>query len=155
MGRLSIYIFKLSIYIFSFHCISNEIYTIEIDGSNLPNTEGDVIEGKRIFSQVCSQCHGHSGEGLYGPELVGRGKLSGDEVSKTVGNFWPFAPKIFDFLKRAKRNKNNEFFTDEEVYSLTGYILELNGLFTQEKINKKLLSEIKMPNRDNFISDYY
>ena len=47
------------------------------------------------------------------------------------------------------------FFSDEEIYSLTGYILNLNGLFSAEKINKKLLSEVIMPNRENFISDYY
>ena len=42
-------------------------------------------------------------EGFTGPELVGSHKLSGENVSKTVGNFWPYAPKIFDFIKRAKR----------------------------------------------------
>ena len=149
------FIVKFLIIFFSFQCFSNEIYTIEIDGSNLPNGEGTINDGKKLYSKNCSQCHGPSGEGLYAAELVGKGKLVGNEVSKTVGNFWPYAPKIFDYLKRAKRKENETFFSDEEIYSLTGYILNLNGLFSAEKINKKLLSEIIMPNRENFISDYY
>ena len=149
------FIVKFLIIFFSFQCFSNEIYTIEIDGSNLPNGEGTINDGKKLYSKNCSQCHGPSGEGLYAAELVGKGKLVGNEVSKTVGNFWPYAPKIFDYLKRAKRKENETLFSDEEIYSLTGYILNLNGLFSAEKINKKLLSEIIMPNRENFISDYY
>ncbi len=149
------FIVKFLIIFFSFQCFSNEIYTIEIDGSNLPNGEGSINDGKKLYSKNCSQCHGPSGEGLYAPELVGKGKLVGNEVSKTVGNFWPYAPKIFDYLKRAKKKENETFFSDEEIYSLTGYILNLNGLFSAEKINKKLLSEVIMPNRENFISDYY
>ena len=29
----------------------------------------------------CKGCHGFSGEGLYGPELVGRSSLSGENIS--------------------------------------------------------------------------
>ena len=149
------FIVRYLIIFFSLQCFSNEIYTIEIDGSNLPNGEGKISDGKNLYSKNCSHCHGYSGEGLYGPELVGDSKLVGNEVSKTVGNYWPYAPKIFDYLKRAKRKENEIFFSDEEIYALTGYILKLNSLFSGEKINKKLLSEVIMPNRENFISDYY
>ena len=54
---------------------SQEIITIEIDGSNLPEDSGTSSEGKEIFLKNCSNCHGYSGEGLYGPELVGRSSL--------------------------------------------------------------------------------
>ena len=60
-----------------------------------------------------------------------------DNVSKTVGNFWPYAPKIFDFIKRAKRDKNDDNYSDEDVYSITGYILEINNLFEENIIDKK------------------
>ena len=98
---------KLNIFIFSFFLnslvVGNEIITIEIDGSNLPETKGEVSRGEKIFKENCSKCHGYSAEGLTAPELVGSNKLSGDNVSKTVGNFWPYAPKIFDFIKRYNR----------------------------------------------------
>ncbi len=148
MVMLNILIFSL---FFCSSVICNEIITIEIDGSNLPETQGEVFKGKNIFKKNCSKCHGNSAEGFTAPELVGRQKLSGDDVSKTIGNFWPYAPKIFDYIKRAKRNTNDEYYSDEDVYSITGYILKINDLFEDKVIDKKKLSEIIMPNRNGFI----
>ena len=102
----------------------------------------------------CSNCHGYSGEGLYGPELVGRSSLDKKNTSKTIGNFWPYAPKIFDYIKRAKRKENEEFFSDSDVYSLTAFLLKLNDLYDEEILDKEKLSNIKMPNRDGFIRNY-
>ena len=86
---------------------------------------------------------------------MGRSSLSGENISKTLGNYWPYAPKIFDYIKRAKRKENDGYFSNSEVYSLTGYLLKLNNLFKEEVINKKNLSNVKMPNRNGFISDFY
>ena len=52
------FIVKFLIIFFSFQCFSNEIYTIEIDGSNLLNGEGTINDGKKLYSKNCSQCHG-------------------------------------------------------------------------------------------------
>ena len=60
---------------YNLDCSSQEIKTIEIDGSNLPEDSGTSSKGKEIFLENCSNCHGYSGEGLYGPELVGRSSL--------------------------------------------------------------------------------
>ena len=130
---------------------SHEIITIEIDGSNLPDDSGTWRKGKEIYLKSCSNCHGYSGEGLYGPELVGRSSLDDKNISKTIGNFWPYAPKIFDYIKRAKRNDNEDFFSDSDVYSLTAFLLKLNNLYDEEIIDKEKLSNIKMPNRNGFI----
>ena len=147
---------KLNIFIFSFFLnsivVSNEIITIEIDGSNLPETQGEILRGEKIFKKNCSKCHGYSAEGSTAPELVGNNKLSGNDVSKTVGNFWPYAPKIFDFIKRAKRDTNDDYYSDEDVYSIPGYILKINNLFDGKSVDKKKLSGIIMPNRDGFIN---
>ena len=148
MVKLSIFISSFFLY---FSAISNEIITIEIEGSNLPETKGDVLRGEKIFKDNCSTCHGYSAEGLTAPELVGNQKLFGDDVSKTIGNFWPYAPKIFDFIKRAKRDTNDAYYSNEDVYSITGYILKINNLFEGKTMDKKILSEIIMPNRDGFI----
>ena len=47
---------KLNIFIFSFFLnsivVSNEIITIEIDGSNLPETQGEVLRGEKIFKKI-------------------------------------------------------------------------------------------------------
>ena len=44
---------------------------------------------------------------------------------------------------------------DDEVYSLTAYILALNKLIgDNDVIDAKTLAQVKMPNRDNFIMPY-
>ena len=102
----------LIFFLFFTEISSHEIFTIEIDGSNLPDDSGTITEGQKIFLENCKGCHGFSGEGLYGPELVGRSSLSGENISKTLGNYWPYAPKIFDYIKRAKRKENDSYFSN-------------------------------------------
>jgi cytochrome c len=42
--------------------------------------------------------------------------------------------------------------SDPEVYSLTAYILALNGLFGEnDTLTAETLPKVQMPNRDNFI----
>jgi len=87
--------------------------------------------------------------------LVGDSPLQGENISKTIGNFWPYAPKIFDYIKRSKKNKDNNFFSNSEVYGITGYLLKINNLYNYDYIDKEKLSNIEMPNRKGFISEYY
>ena len=147
------------ILIFSFLIISATSYSvelsIEIDGSNLPIGEGTIKGGEIIFLENCSSCHGYTGEGLIAPELTGGSEfLTGDDIARTIGNFWPYAPKIFDYIRRAKRDIKDNRFNDDQVYSLTGYLLNLNGLYSEKKINKKSLQKIQMPNLRGFINSY-
>jgi hypothetical protein len=42
--------------------------------------------------------------------------------------------------------------TDQEVYSLTAYLLQVNGIISEaDVINVQTLPKVQMPNRDNFI----
>jgi hypothetical protein len=45
--------------------------------------------------------------------------------------------------------------TDNEVYALTAYILALNKIIGEnDAMNAETLPQVKMPNRDGFISKY-
>jgi hypothetical protein len=45
--------------------------------------------------------------------------------------------------------------TDNEVYALTAYILALNKIIREDDVmNAETLPQVKMPNRDGFISKY-
>ena len=45
--------------------------------------------------------------------------------------------------------------SDDEVYALTAYILDLNKLIGDgDAMDAKTLPRVKMPNRDNFIIPY-
>ena len=142
----------IAIFFFYSNLQCKDIITIEIDGCNLPNDNGSIELGEKIYKKNCSECHGYSGEGLTAPELVGKSDLTGDRISKSIGNFWPYAPKIFDYINRAKRNSNNDYFSDSEVYSLTAYLLNINDLYDRKIINKEYLSGVQMPNRNGFIN---
>ena len=44
--------------------------------------------------------------------------------------------------------------TDSEVYAVSAYVLQLNGIISQDAVmNAQTLPQVKMPNRDGFI-DY-
>ena len=45
--------------------------------------------------------------------------------------------------------------TDNEVYAVTAYILALNKIIGEnDVINAETLPEVRMPNRDGFVSRY-
>ena len=74
---------------------------------------------------------------------------------QTVGSYWPYATTLFDYIRRAMPWAAPKSLTDEEVYSLTAYILHLNRIISQaDVINAQTLPKVKMPNRDNFIRIY-
>ena len=45
--------------------------------------------------------------------------------------------------------------TDDEVYAVSAYVLFLNGIVSEDAvINAQTLPQVKMPNRDGFVSDW-
>ena len=125
------------------------------DGQGLPPGSGSVQEGRAMFAEKCAACHGEKGEGGVGDKLVGgQGTLASAKPVKTVGSFWPYAPTLFDYIRRAMPMNAPQSLSNQEVYALSGYILSLNGLVPDNAtLDAKSLAAIKMPNRDGFVSD--
>jgi cytochrome c len=125
------------------------------DGSNLPSASGTVERGKTIFAEQCASCHGDKGQGGLGDRLVGgQGTLASPKPVKTVGSYWPYAPTLFDYIRRAMPMNAPQSLTDNDVYAVSAYVLHLNGLLPADAmLDAKSLSAIKMPNRDNFVGD--
>ena len=72
------------------------------DGSNLPPGSGGVGRGKAVFAEQCAACHGPDGQGGLGDRLVGgQGTLATPKPVRTVGSYWPYAPTLFDYIRRA------------------------------------------------------
>jgi S-disulfanyl-L-cysteine oxidoreductase SoxD len=129
------------------------------DGSNLPPGSGTPAKGAKIFAEKCSACHGEGGKGgvaPYYPALVGGEPLTnGIDTVKTIANYYAYATTIFDYTRRAMPFNAPRSLTDDEVYSLTAYILALNKLIGDDEVmDAKTLPRVKMPNRDNFIMPY-
>lgn len=140
-----------------------EIRRIDIDvmpdGRGLPPGEGRVAVGAEIYGSKCEACHGVRGHGgasgsLAGEPLHSPADLAGDRsLKKTVGNYWPHATTLFDYIRRAMPQDAPGSLTDTEVYHLTAYILHLNGLLTEsEVLDQESLPGIEMPARRYFKS---
>ena len=120
------------------------------DGAGLPSGGGTALQGETIYAEKCASCHGPDGR-------LGRDKLAGppDETrKKTVGNYWPYATTLFDYIRRAMPTTQPGSLADAEVYALTAYILHLNSIITaDQEINAESLPKIIMPAHDRFIPD--
>jgi len=121
------------------------------DGQGLPDGHGSVAEGDDVFQANCAMCHGTFGEGNGYPRLAGEGKLTGDRPEQTVGTYWPFAVTLFDYINRAMPYPAPHSLSADNVYAITAYILNLNGLVPDDFVSDKhSLPKVKMPNEKGF-----
>ena len=125
------------------------------NGGNLPKGSGSVAHGREVFEQQCAACHGAKGEGGMGDRLVGgQGSLTTSKPVQTVGSYWPYAPTLFDYIRRAMPQSAPQSLGNDDVYAVSAFILYLNGLIPAETtLDAGALSAIKMPNRNMFVGD--
>lgn len=122
------------------------------DGSGLPPGSGTPAEGARVYAAKCAACHGPEGKGGINGRLAGGDPIKTIEAEKTIANFWPYSTTLFDYIRRAMPWPKPRSLTNEEVYSLTAYILSLNKLVGEtDTMNAQTLPKVRMPNRDGFI----
>lgn len=124
------------------------------DGAGLPPGSGTVKQGEAVFMAKCQACHNEKGAGQPNDRLVGgQGTLAGDRPAvKTIGSYWPYATTLFDYVRRAMPLNESKSLTNDEIYGVVAYLLNLNGVVPEsETINAQTLPNVKMPNRDGFI----
>lgn len=122
------------------------------DGSNLPPGGGKATEGEKIFAQKCVACHGEGGKGGVAARVIGGPPKATLDGGKSIGNYWPYATTVFDFIRRSMPWNAPRTLTDQEAYALTAYLLAANKLIGEdEEMNATTLPRVKMPNRDNFV----
>ena len=145
-----------------------EIAAIDIDaapdGEGLPPGSGTVVQGAAVYAAKCVSCHGPGGTGvppLY-PPLVGRDPRAAEfpfatdpNLKRTIGDYWPYATTLFDYVRRAMPPEAPLSLSNDEVYAVSAYILYLNTIVkADDELNAKTLPQIEMPNRDGFIQIY-
>jgi cytochrome c len=132
-------------------------FTVLPNGSGLPEGSGDAIRGRTVYDQKCAECHGQHLEGQSGkyPALAGgAGSLKSLSPLKTVGSYWPYPTTLFDYIRRAMPYDHPRSLSNDDVYSVSAYILFVNHIVTESQaINKTSLPQIRMPNRDGFVPD--
>lgn len=127
------------------------------DGKGLPAGQGDVKTGKAIYAVKCAACHGENGTETPGVKLAGLPLVSDTSAKskpKTIGNYWPYATTVFDYIRRAMPYNQPGSLTNNEVYSLTAYLLNANKIIKADVVlNAKVLPKIAMPAKKLFIMD--
>ena len=133
-----------------------EIAALDIDvrpdGAGLPPGRGTVAEGAAVYAAACAVCHGPTGrEGPY-DVLVG-GDSTWSEPH-TIGNYWPYATTLYDYIHRAMPQLTPGSLTPDEVYSLVAFLLHANGLIPEDAVmNAETLPLVEMPARGRFVRD--
>lgn len=137
---------------------------IPADGKGLPPGQGEYATGKKVYEAACSACHGADLTGVANLpgmpsgaalRLVGgRGTLTSQKPTVTVESYWPYATTLFDYIRRAMPFMSPGALTNEEVYAVSAYILaEANIIDKAMVLDAQSLPQVRMPNRDGFISD--
>jgi len=141
----------------SAHDSAAEDLTVLPDGTGLPPGRGTAKEGAVLYVAQCAACHGDHGEGRGDfPALAGgRGSLSADNPVLTVGSYWPYATTVWDYINRAMPYQNPGSLRVEEVYSITAYVLFLNGIVDElDVLDRVSLPRVRMPNRGGFVEGH-
>lgn len=129
--------------------------TVLPDGTGLPPGRGTVAEGKLVFADKCSGCHGDTGLGRepLGSSLVGgQGTLRSDNPVLTVGSYWPYATTVWDYIHRAMPYATPGTLSGNQTYALTAFLLYRNGIIQRNAVmNQKTLPKVRMPNGNGFV----
>jgi mono/diheme cytochrome c family protein len=125
------------------------------DGRGLPAGSGSAARGKALYEQHCAACHGAKGEGKPADQLVGgRGTLNTDKPVMTLGSYWPYATTVYDYINRSMPFNAPQSLKPDEVYSITAYLLFLNGIIGEgDVMDAASLPRVQMPNRKGFVAD--
>lgn len=126
------------------------------DGKGAPVGKGTVKQGEELFLAQCAVCHGEFGEAVgRWPVLVGgRGSLKHDNPEKTIGSYWPDASTVFDYIKRAMPFGNARSLSDDEIYAITAFLLQMNEVVKDDFVlSHENIGKVKMPNAGGFYDD--
>lgn len=126
------------------------------DGKGLPAGKGSVADGEKLFNEKCVACHGEKAKGgsVFGAMVGGIGSFTTDKRVLTPGSMYPYAPILFDYTRRAMPMDSPQSLSNDQVYALAAYILNLNGLVPADAVmDAESLAKVSMPNKDGFIVD--
>ncbi len=138
------------------------------DGTGLPPGSGTSREGGEVYGRTCAACHGANGQGGSAEALVGaepmasapfgpeyeRWRSGRADVPFTIGNYWPYATTIFDYVRRAMPATAPGTLTANETYGLVAWLLMKNGIVPESAVmDADTLPKVVMPARARFAPD--
>ena len=125
-------------------------------GEELPPGRGTAKEGERLYrAKGCAGCHGPNGMGGKGSAPILKSKAGPNVELWARGRILPlrspYAVLVWDYINRAMPLDEEGTLTADEVYSLTAFLLSINGVIPEDTvIDAKSLPNVKMPIGDNY-----
>jgi cytochrome c len=107
-------------------------HQIAPDGRGLPPGSGTPAESALVYAQKCQACRGEKGVGGPNDRLVGGLGTLASKTPRTVGSYWLYATTVFDYVRRSMPLAQPHSLTDNEVYAVTAYLLNLNGIIGEQ-----------------------
>jgi mono/diheme cytochrome c family protein len=129
---------------------------VKPDGQGAPAGQGSVKAGEKVYMEKCSACHGEFGESAgRWPQLAqGKGTLASNDPVKTVGSYYPYLSSVFDYIRRAMPFGDAQSLSNDELYAVTAYVLNLNDIVDDKFVlSKQTWGQVKMPNQGGFFDD--
>lgn len=137
-------------------------WNIDVNGSGvgLPSGRGTYDAGAKLFATQCAACHGPKGEGIAPfPRLIGAEprdfSFARDfRLPRTIGNYWPYATTLYDYINRAMPFTAPGSLKPDDVYSLVAFLLSENQVIDRSVVmDRRSLPKVRMPARDRFVPD--
>lgn len=126
------------------------------DGQGAPPGKGSVKDGEKVYLEKCAACHGEFGESAgRWPQLAqGKGTLASHDPVKTVGSYFPYLSSVFDYVRRAMPFGDPQSLTNDELYAVVAFVLNLNDIVDDKFVlSKETWAQVKMPNENGFYDD--
>lgn len=140
------------------------------DFKGLPQGSGNVDDGMTLWEAKCASCHGIFGESneVFTP-LVGGTRADDVEsgrVAALIDNSFPqrstfmkvaTVSTLFDYIKRAMPWTEPKSLSDDEVYALLAYLLNLAEVVPADFVlSHENIAEVqtRMPNRNGMTTDH-
>ncbi|HEX4935017.1 MAG TPA: cytochrome c [Gemmatimonadaceae bacterium] len=130
--------------------------SISPTGDELPPGKGTAKEGAQLYrTKGCAGCHGAAGVGASAPALKSKDPSNPDVWARgrILPLRAPFATTVWDYINRGMPLNREGTLTPDEVYSLTAYLLFINGVVPEDVVlDQQSLPKVKMPLGDKYAS---
>ncbi len=124
------------------------------DGAGLPPGSGSVAEGKVVYDTWCIACHGPTGTEGPNDRLVDTASWDLYPTSQAIGNYWPHATTLYDYIRKAMPQTTPGVLTPDQVYAVIAYLLWMNEIVADDAVmDASTLPAVVMPARDRFVPD--
>jgi cytochrome c len=130
-------------------------WDVDVNGSGdgLPPGRGSAEAGRALYARRCAACHGPNGEGGAASRLV-RSTDPTAPPRRTIASHWPYAPPLFDYIRRTMPPAEPWSLTADETYALVAFLLAENGILEPPtELDAASLRAVRMPAHARFVAD--